>query len=414
MASAGKVLMITESQYPQDIRVRYEAEALTRDGKEVSVISLGVNGSARVETVNGVKVYRIPELTVFKKTNKDGVSRFEKMFTLIKSIIGYTIEYTYFTSVSMLHAVYLYLTRGFDVVHAHNPPDTLFIIGAFAKLMGKKFVFDHHDLSPELYLSRYENRDPNSIYKMLIIMEKLSLKLANIVIATNESYKEIEIKRGQIDPGKIYIVRNGPKLNRIRQVPLNGSLKDQGKKILVYVGIMNPQDGVDYLIRSLHRLVIDLKRKDFHCIIIGKGDSLGDLKDLSHKLGLDELVTFTGYISEEDLLRNMSTADICLDPNPSNPLNDVSTWIKVMEYMAMGKPIVSFDLKETKFTVKEAAIYAKPNDELEFASAIMKLMDDQGLRNSMGEYGLQRVKSMFTWEHSEINLILAYKNLFNN
>jgi glycosyltransferase involved in cell wall biosynthesis len=412
--SAGKILMFTESRYPVDIRVRYEAESLAKAGNDVSVVSLQGKGAPRVEDVNGVHVYRIPILTVFKKTNSNGASGIGKIAIKLKSAVGYAVEYAYFTSLSLFHAIYLACTRGFNVVHAHNPPDTLFVVGAFSKIMGKKFVFDHHDLSPELYLSRFENKRPDFIYKVLVLMEKFSLKLADVVIATNESYKEIEVRRGGVVPGKIHVVRNGPKLNRVRKVPTDDRLKSQGKKILVYVGAINPQDGLDYLLRSLHRLVADLKRTDFHCVVIGRGDSLNDLKELCRELGLDEYVTFTGFIPDEDLVRYLSTADICLDPNPLNPLNEVSTWIKVMEYMAMGKPFVSFDLKETRFTAGDSAIFVKPNDVLEYAKAIAKLMDDPELRKTMGEYGFERVKSRFTWERSEENLLRAYGTLLDS
>ena len=321
-------------------------------------------------------------------------------------------EYAYFTCYSLLHAIYLFFKKGFDVVHAHNPPDTLFIVGLFSRLLGKKYVFDHHDLSPELYLARYASSGKNTVYKVLVLMEWISLKLANVVIATNESYKEIETDRAGIDPGKIFVVRNGPDFSRMQLVPPDEGLKSMGKKILVYVGIMNPQDGVDYLLRSLKHLAHDLKRSDFYCLVIGRGDSLEDLKSLSSELRLDEYVRFTGFISEADLIRYLSSADICLDPNHLNPLNNVSTWIKVMEYMAMGKPIVSFDLKETRFTPQDAAIYVSPNDEMEFAKAIATLMDDPERAKAMGEFGLQRVKSEFMWENSERNLLAAYSSKF--
>jgi glycosyltransferase involved in cell wall biosynthesis len=279
-------------------------------------------------------------------------------------------------------------------------------------LFGKRFVFDHHDLSPELYLSRFGTYS-HIVYRALITIEKLSLRLADIVIATNESYKAIEILRGKIKREHIFVVRNGPDLNRVRLVPPDEKLKMMGKNILGYIGVMCPQDGVDYLLRSLRILLYDLKRNDFFCVIIGSGDSISDLKLLSFELKVEDHVWFTGFIPDEDVLRYLSTVDICVDPDPSSPLNDVSTWIKIMEYMALGKPIVSFELKETRYTAQEAAIYVPPNDEGEFAKAIARLMDDPAERGRMGSFGLKRIREELAWEHVSRNLILAYESISN-
>jgi glycosyltransferase involved in cell wall biosynthesis len=185
-----------------------------------------------------------------------------------------------------------------------------------------------------------------------------------------------------------------------------------GRTILGYVGAMNPQDGIDYLLRALAHLVYDLKRPDFYCVLIGDGDSREELESQALGLGLDDHVRFTGFIPDEDMMRYLSTADICLDPNPSSPLNDVSTWIKVMEYMALGKPIVSFDLKETRISAGEAALYVTPNNESEFARAIARLMDDPAKRSTMGAYGRTRVHAELNWNVTSRNLLQAYRRLF--
>jgi glycosyltransferase involved in cell wall biosynthesis len=409
--SVGKVLMLVENHFPKDTRVRNEAFTLAAHGFHVSVISLGEPGDAFRETVNGVKVYRLPRLTVFSKLPKTGRSKIRQVADKLLNVFGYLAEYVYFSGGCLGLSIYVLFAEGFDVVHAHNPPDTLFIVGGFYKVFGKKFVFDHHDLSPELYQSRYEATN-GFVSAVLALCEKLSLKTANVIIATNESYRAIDITRGGVDPESVFIVRNGPDLRRFKIADPDRALKSRAKTILGYVGAMNPQDGVDYCLRALSHLVHDLGRTDFYCVLIGDGDSKEGLVKLAHDLGLDGYAWFTGYISDTDLQRYLSTADICLDPNPSSPLNDVSTWIKVMEYMALGKPVVSFDLKETRRSAGDAAVYVTPNDELKFAQAVAGLMDAPAKRHSMGELGKARVATELGWHVTSKNLIRAYAKLF--
>jgi len=407
--SAGKVLMIVENPYPQDSRVRNEAMRLVNAGYIVNMIAKKYPNQSNRENVRGVEVFRVPWFEVFSKTTESN-SKFISLLYKIGTKLGYIIEYFYYTFVSFLFALYVFLTRGFDVIHIHNPPDTLFVVGLFFRLIGKKFVFDHHDLSPELFLSRY-NITGGLIYKVLMIEEKLCLRSANLVIATNESYKAIDIKRGNKKPEDIFVVRNGPDLSIFHLVEPDVELKKSGKKIFVYIGVMGPQDGVDYLLKALSSLVSKFNRKDFYCIIVGPGDSLDDLKKLREELNLQEYCRFTGKIPFHDLLKYLSTADICLDPNPSNPLNDQSTWIKIMEYMSLGKPIVSFDLKETRFSAQEAALYATPNDVNEYAEKIITLMDSTDLREKMGKYGKERVEKHLAWQVVSEKLLDAYKKL---
>ena len=302
---------------------------------------------------------------------------------------------------------YVFVRRGFDVIHAHNPPDTLFVVALPFKLLGKKFVFDHHDLCPELYRSRYRTGE-GFFTGLLRVFEWCSLNLADITIATNESYKQVQMERAKRDPRTIFIVRNGPDKLRMSPVQPSSRLKAMNKCILCYVGSLNPQDGVDYLLRSLRYLLNDLKRSDFHCVIMGTGDSLQDLRDLAGTLQLNGCVELTGFVSDEDLQSNLAAADICVDPDPSSPLNDVSTWIKIMEYMAYAKPIVSFDLKETRFSAGEAALYVKPNGEAEFAKTIADLMAQPDLRQKMGSYGRWRVEQKLQWTKVGQNLLTAY------
>jgi glycosyltransferase involved in cell wall biosynthesis len=409
-ASAGSTLLIVENRYPHDPRVRNEATALAAAGYRVTVISLRARDEVSHTFIDGVEAYRIPRITLFNKTNRKDPSLLGRIGTLIRSVIGYVAEYSYFTLGSLAISLYVCAKQRVDIIHLNNPPDTLCVIAALYKLLGKKVVFDHHDLSPELYLSRYGMGAERKglIYRTLLLLEKINLKLADVVIATNESYRDNDITRGGIDGRKVFIVRNGPDLGRIKAVAPDARLKAMNKKILVYIGIMGPQDGVDYLLRALHHLVNTLGRTDFYCVLIGKGDSLESLRALARDLNLDDHVWFTGFIPEADLVRYLSTADICVDPDPSSPLNDVSTWIKIMEYMAVEKPIVTFDLKETRYSARDAALYVRPNDEAAFARALETLMDDEGLRREMGARGRARIENELDWDIVKQNLLDAY------
>jgi len=349
-------------------------------------------------------------LELFKKTPCVNVNRMNLLMVKLKSFLGYVVEYCYFTTACLVVSTYVLVKRGFDVVHAHNPPDTLFLVGLPFKLLGKKFVFDQHDLCPELYRSRYGAAE-GLVTRLLKILEWCSLKLADVTIATNESYKRIQIERANKHPRDIFIVRNGPNQMRMTPVTPSARLRGMEKCILCYIGSLNPQDGVDHLLRSLRHLFYDLKRSDFHCVIMGTGDSLQDLRNLADKLHLNGCVELPGFVSDEDLQANLAAADICLDPDPSSPLNDVSTWIKVMEYMAYGKPIVAFDLKETRFSAGDAAIYVQPNEEAEFAKTIAQLMGQPELRGKMGAYGRRRVDEELQWNKVGQNLLGAYETL---
>jgi len=404
--------MLVENRFPVDARVRNEAFTLARNGFQVRVLALQGRGEKWRETVNGVTVYRIPRLTLFKKLENTNRSRLRALLNTLEIIVGYVSEYCYFTAACLLWSFYVAMRDGFDIIHAHNPPDTLFIVGAAHKLFGKKFVFDHHDLSPELYRSRYPSATSTAVPRGLLFLEKLSLKLADIVIVTNESYRAIDIQRHAVRPAKVFVVRNGPDLARVRPVERDARLLTMGRTIFGYVGAMNPQDGVDHLLGALHHLTHDLKRRDFYCVLIGDGDSREALEARALELNLRDHVMFTGFIPDDDMMRYLSTAHICLDPNPSSPLNDVSTWIKVMEYMALAKPIVSFALKETRVSAGEAAVYVTPNDEREFAEAIARLMDDPAERARMGECGQIRVKTELNWSVTSRNLLSAYRSLF--
>lgn len=394
-ASAGRrVLMLLENApYPQDGRVRREASALVSAGYQVSIICPSAPGQSRREMLDGVFVYRFPALPA---TN---------------GLLGYFWEYSYSMVATFALSLLVFLQRGFDIIHAHNPPDTFVFIAAMYKLLGKRFVYDHHDLAPEMYYARFRGGGNRLVHHALVLLEKLTCRMADHVIATNESYKAVEMSRGRVPAERITIVRNGPDLHHLQPVEPDPSLRKMGKIIIGYVGVMGFQDGVDYLLRALRHLVYDVERTDFFCVLIGKGDAWASLKELATQLGLDKYVWFTGRVSDTDLIRYLSTADICVVPDPSNSFTDRSTMIKMMEYMALEKPIVAFDLSEHRITAQAAALYVPPNDELEFARGLVQLMDDPARRQAMGSLGRRRVESELAWHYSVPHLLAAYRAL---
>jgi glycosyltransferase involved in cell wall biosynthesis len=407
----ARILMFVENEFPGDIRVKNEADILTASGYSVTVVGFSrKNQGPAKSVVDHIRIYSIPQMELFKKTRKDNPTGIGRLWLKMISLVSYMWEYLYFTCACLIMSLYIAIKHGFDVIHAHNPPDTLFLVAAFYKPFGKKFVFDHHDLCPELYQSRYK-AEKGLLTGLLGLFERASLRLADITIATNESYRAIQIERGKVKPENVFVVRNGPNLKRVAYRAPSERLRKMNKCILCYVGALNPQDGVDYLLRSLKHLVYVLNRKDFYCVIMGKGDSLEDLRALSKDLNLEDYVELPGYVSDEELMSNLSAADICVDPDPSSPLNDVSTWIKVMEYMAIGKPIVTFDLKETRWSAQNAALYVKPNNEMEFAKAIARLIDRPDLRAQMGKYGEQRIQHELKWDIVGQNLLRGYQTL---
>jgi len=387
-------MLLENNPYPQDARVRREATSLTRAGYQVSVISPAAKGQPRRENIGGVRVYRYP-------APPDG-----------GSAIGYLVEYGYSLLAAAILTFSVAVTRGFDVLHAHNPPDTFVLLAALFKPFGKQFVFDHHDLSPEMYVARFgkaEGRGP--AFRLLQVFEKLSFRLADHVISTNESYRAVAIERGGVAPARVSVVRNGPDLDRVRLVAPDEVLRARAPSIIGYVGEMGFQDGVDYLLRALHHLKTDLGRRDFYAVLIGSGDAAPELARLRSELELDDHVRLTGRVSDEALMRYLSTADICVDPDPSNPFNDRSTMIKMTEYLALGKPVVAFDLPEHRVTAGEAAVYAMANSESDFAEKLAALMDDPPRRKAMGDIGRARVADHLAWEHQAPRLVAAYESL---
>jgi glycosyltransferase involved in cell wall biosynthesis len=324
--------------------------------------------------------------------------------------IGYAIEYSVALFWSFVLSWKVLFTRGFDVIHACNPPDLFFLIGGFFKLFGKKFLFDHHDINPELYEAKFGRRD--FFWKVMVWVERLTFKTANVSIATNESYKRIAIERGGMDPSKVFVVRSGPSLERMKIQPPDNTLKHGRKHLVGYVGVMGKQEGIDLLLQAVRSIVRDMGREDIHFGIVGGGTSLEELKQLSEDLGIDDYVTFTGRVPDAELLAMLNTADVCVNPDIANDMNDKSTMNKIMEYMALGKPIVQFDLTEGRFSAQEASLYARRNDPGDLAAKILTLLDDPQRRAAMGAYGRRRVENELEWRYEIPKLRAAYRSLW--
>lgn len=391
-ARGARVLMLLENApYPLDARVRQQSRALVEAGYRVAVICPADPGQPWHETLHGVHIYRFPA-----PRGGDGLA-------------GYLYEYGYSMLASLGLALLVLARHGIDVIHAANPPDTFALIAAPFKLGGKRFIYDHHDLSPEMYYARFGGRGNRLVHALLLRLERFSCRLADHVIATNGSYRALEIERDGVRSDRVTIVRNGPDLSRLRSSGPDPELRAKAGTIIAFAGVMGYQDGVDYLVRALHHLVFELGRKDVCCVFIGgKGDAQADLKALVARLGLEPYTWFTGWVSDEEYVRYLSTADICVAPDPANPFTDRSTMIKVMEYMALAKPLVAFDLTEHRASAGEAAVYVRPNGEAAMAHAIAALIDDPERRRRMGQLGRRRVEEQLAWPHSIPNLLAAY------
>ena len=274
-----------------------------------------------------------------------------------------------------------------------------------------KFIFDHHDVCPELFISRFGGSRKNIIYHVMLLLEKLTFITSDGVISTNESYKQIAIKRGGVPEENIRVVRNGPELGKLKLMPVDPAVKNKDNIVVGYLGNMNPQDGVDYLLKTAKCIIVDRGRKEFHFVLIGKGDVFEELKKISRTNRLDQYITFTGRIPDDDMLRYLSSCDICVQPDPKNLLNDISTMNKLMEYMALGKPVVAFDLVETRYSGGACVLYATPNDVNDMADKIIALSDNKKLMSEMGKLGRERIEQVLAWEHSEASLIDLYKNI---
>jgi glycosyltransferase involved in cell wall biosynthesis len=378
---------------PFDRRVWQEATTLAQAGYTVSIICpTGKGYDQRYEEIDGIAIHRY-DLPV----EADGA-------------LGYLVEYSLALFWTFLLSWRVLFTRGFEVIHACNPPDLFFLIGGFFRLLGKKFVFDHHDINPELYEAKFGRRD--FFWKLMVWFERLTFTTADISLATNESYKRIAIERGGMDPDKVTVVRSGPSLERLKVVPPVRALKNGRKYLVGYVGVMGRQEGIDLLLCAIRQIVDLHGRHDIQFGLVGGGTSLDEMKALAKKLNIEDYVTFTGRVPDDQLLAMLNTADVCVNPDIANEMNDKSTMNKIMEYMALGKPIVQFDLTEGRFSAQSASLYAKRNDPDDLAAKIIELVDDPKRRAEMGAFGRARVENELEWRYEAPKLLAAYESLW--
>ena len=396
MSVKRRILIVIEnSTAPGDPRVWKEAIALREAGYQVTVLGPQLKRFEKgYEFIEGIHIYRHP-------MPKEGNGAF-----------SYIWEYAWALFWEFLYSCWIYLRRGFDVIQGCNPPDDIFLVALPFKLLGVKYIFDHHDVNPELYLAKYGRKD--FLYKTLALLEKLTFRFCDVAIATNDSYKEVAVERGRMSPDRVFVVRNGPSLKSFKPVPPDPALR-HGKPYLVgYVGVMSEQDGLDILLDVAER-VKNLGRKDVHFTCIGSGPAFPQLLEILKQKNLGDMVNFPGRISDDEMIAILSTADIGVNPDKPCRMNDISTMIKITEYMVLGKAIVQFDLKEGRISAQQASLYCDTdpaNQVNDFAGKILWLLDHPEERERMGEFGRRRVETQLAWEFSVKNLLAAYEKAF--
>jgi glycosyltransferase involved in cell wall biosynthesis len=388
-----KILIIVENlPVPFDTRVWQEATTLAANGYIVSVICpKGKGYTQEKEFLKGVHIFR-------HNLPKEG-----------NGAIGYAREYGAALKEELRLAKRIYKEIGFDVIHGCNPPDNIYMVASYFKEYGVKYVFDHHDICPELFEAKFGSTS-GLLYKSQIWLERQTYKHCDFAFVTNESYKRIAIERGKMDPDKVIVLRSGPKLERMRIMEPVESIKRGFKYMVGYLGVIGQQEGIEYLIEAARYI----KERDNNIFwgIVGGGPHLETLKKQAHDMGLDDCVEFTGRVPDQQMLEYLNTADVCVNSDKYNSMNDKSTMNKILEYMALAKPIVQFDLTEGRYSAQEASLYAKNNDAVDMADKITELLNDHERRKRMGEYGRDRVVNELSWEHTSKALLDGYEKLF--
>ena len=393
MNKKRKVLIIVENlPVPFDTRVWQEATTLAAKGYTVSVICpKGKGYTQEEEYLQNVHIFRHDLLV-------EG-----------NGAVGYAKEYLTALKEELRLAKKIYKKIGFDVIHGCNPPDDIYMVAKHFKKYGVKYVFDHHDICPELFEAKF-GKTSGLLYKSQLWLEKQTYKHCTFAFVTNESYKKIAIERGQMDSNKVIVLRSGPKLERMRIMPPVENIKRGYKYMVGYFGVIGQQEGIEYLLEAAKYI----KEHDNNVFwgIVGGGPHLEALKKQAHDMGLDDCVEFTGRAPDKQMLEYLNTADVCVNSDKYNSMNDKSTMNKILEYMALAKPIVQFDLTEGRYSAQEASLYAKNNDAEDMAKKIMELLDNPELRKKMGAYGRNRVVNELSWEHTSKALLEGYDKFF--
>lgn len=383
-------IVVENLPVPLDRRVWKEACALRDAGYRVSVICPKGKEvfTAGYEVLDGIEIYR-------------------HRIWEASSMSGYLLEYGVAFAAEFLLTLRVFARTRFRILQACNPPDTIFLIALFLKPLGVRFIFDQHDLGPELFEAKF-GKHSRVFHKLVRLAEQCSFRAANTCIATNESFKEIAVRRGGKDPERVFVVRNCPDLSKFRRTHVR-SVNKFGKPLVVaYVGFMGTQDGLDLLLESIEHLVKREGRQDTHFVLVGGGTVLAELRAAIRGKALEGYVTLTGQVSHEEVAAYLSNADVGVAPDPKNAMNDHSTMIKIFEYMAFDLPVVLFDLKEGRRIAGPAALYAVPNDPIDFAHQINKLLDSRELRQQLGECGRKQIEEKLNWDAEKVSLIRAY------
>ncbi len=387
------LILVQNLSVPFDRRVWLECQSLIAAGFRVAVVCPKAPGDPTYYRLRGVDLFKY------------------RPYAPGTSSVSFVLEYVYSFIMTLGLSLRASFHGRFDVVQSCNPPDLFWPIGVlFRVLNGSSFVFDHHDLCPELFLSRFPDGN-RFVYRALRFMERRTARSADHVIATNDSYRRIVLERDGISPTSVTVVRTGPELASLRRSTTRPNVRRTTPHVAAYLGVMGPQDGVDLVLKVADQVVHRLGRHDIGFTLIGSGDCYDELVALSHRLGLTDYVTFTGRIPDADVAAILSTADVGISPDPKNPLNDVSTMNKTMEYMAFELPVVAFDLWETRISASEAAVYATPNDVEELATLLVDLVDDEPRRRSMGRAGRTRIEQELAWEHQAPRYVGVYEKL---
>jgi glycosyltransferase involved in cell wall biosynthesis len=392
-----RVLIIVQNlPVPFDRRVWLECQALVSAGYQVAVVCPKGKGDPSYEVINTVQLYKY-------RPYAPGGSK-----------VSFIAEYVYSFAATAWHTLKARRRGRFAVVQACNPPDIFWPLALALRWADRtKFVFDHHDLCPELFQSRFPD-GPKLPYRGLRALERRTHRTADHVISTNDSYRDIAITRSGKKPSDVTVVRTGPDPGKLRRGPREAELRRGRRYLAAYIGVMGPQDGVDIVVRAADIVVHEMGREDIAFTVIGSGDCYDELVALRDELRLNGHVEFTGRAPDDLVKKILSTADVGLSPDPKNPLNDVSTMNKTMEYMAFELPVVAFDLRETRVSAGEAAVYAQPNDVREYAKAIVDLMDDEARRARLGTIGRKRVEDELAWSHQEQAYLGVYERMTSN